>query len=111
MHMKSRREYFRSRRLFMFLAFALYCAVIFLIQMCFIVKGGYSTLFAMISLLFVIAVICSILGHRGKDYLFCTKCGSKKIVQTTLFGIPAVIHDECPDCHEKIDLDKPINKD
>lgn len=109
--MKSIREYFKSRRLFMFLAFTLYCAAFFVFEICFFVSGGYAALFATISLLLVFAVICSILAHRGKDYLFCPKCGSDKIVQKTLFGIPAVIHDECPECHEKIDLAKPVNKD
>ena len=97
--------------MFMFLAFTLYCMVFFLLQICLFVNGGYSTLFAIMSLVFVFAAICSIFGHRGKEYLYCPKCGSKKIVRNTLFGIPAVIHDECPDCHEKIDLDKPVNKD
>ncbi|MBQ1441822.1 MAG: hypothetical protein IIZ08_07890 [Clostridia bacterium] len=109
--MKSIREYFNSRKLFMFLALALYCLALFFFQLCFLVKGGYVTLFAVISLALVFAVICSILGHRGKDFLFCPKCGSKKIVKTTLFGIPEILYDECPECHEKIDLDKPVNKD
>ena len=49
--------------------------------------------------------------HPLHQFLFCPKCGSKKIVKTTLFGIPEILYDECPECHEKIDLDKPVNKD
>ena len=56
-------------------------------------------------------MLCSIIAHKGKEYLFCPKCGSKKIVKTTLFGIPEILYDECPDCHKKIDNDKPVNKD
>ena len=109
--MKSRREIFSSRRLLMFLAFALYCVVFFLFQLFFLVKSGYVALFALISLSLVGAVLCSIFGHKGKDYLFCPKCGSRKIVHTTLFGIPDTLYNVCPECHEKIDNDKPVNKD
>ena len=109
--MKSRREIFSSRKLFMFLALVLYCTSFFLFQLCFIVKSGYVTLFALISLSLVGAVLCSIFGHKGKAYLYCPKCGSRRIVQTTLFGIPDKLYNVCPECHEKIDNDKPVNKD
>ncbi|MBQ9903114.1 MAG: hypothetical protein IJM51_12150 [Clostridia bacterium] len=110
--MKSRKEYFHSRKLFSFLAFVLYCAVFFLLQLMIFVRIGYfSALFALLSLALVFAVICSILSGRNKDFLFCPKCGSKKIVKTTLFGIPDILYDECPDCHEKLDNDKPVNQD
>ena len=109
--MKSRKDYFNSRKLLMFLAFVLYCLSFFLLQLCLLVKSGYVTLFALISLSMVSAVLCSIFAHKGKEYLFCPKCGSKKIVKTTLFGLPEILYDECPDCHKKIDNDKPVNKD
>ena len=48
------------------------------------------------------AIICSVLAHRAKAYLFCPKCGSNKFIKVSLFGIPDAITDECPDCHEKI---------
>lgn len=109
--MKSRKDYFKTRKLLMFLAFVMYCLAFFFFQLLFLVKGGFVTLFAFISILLVGAVLCSIYGHKGKEYLFCPHCGSKRIVKTTLFGIPEILYDECPDCHEKIDVDKPMNKD
>ena len=41
--MKSRKEYFNSRILLMFLAFVLYCLSFFLLQLCLLVKSGYVT--------------------------------------------------------------------
>ena len=109
--MKSRREYFNLRRALLFGAFALYALSFFLLELCFLVKGGYATIFVIMSIILMLAVICNVLGHRNKEYLFCPQCGSTKIVKNTLFGIPAEITCDCPDCGAKIDLDKPVNKD
>ena len=55
---------------------------------------------------------CKYCGARIEgDSRFCPQCGSKRIVKNTLFGIPAEITCDCPDCGAKIDLDKPVNKD
>lgn len=109
--MKSRKEYFVSRKRLMLAALALYALSFFLFQLCFIVPGRIMSLFAIMSITLMFAVICSILAHNKKAYLFCPKCGSNKIVKVSLFGIPDSITDECPDCHEKIELYKSVNLD
>lgn len=109
--MKSRREYFNLRRALLFGAFVFYALSFFLLELCFLVKGGYATIFVIMSITLMLAVICHIMGRRNKEFLFCPQCGSKRIVKNTLFGIPAEITCDCPDCGAKIDLDKPVNKD
>lgn len=109
--MKSRREYFNLRRALLFGAFALYALSFFLFQMCFLVKDHSVSILVVMSFALMFAVICHVLGRRNSEYLFCPQCGSKKIVKNTLFGIPAEITCDCPDCGAKIDLDKPVNKD
>lgn len=109
--MKSRREYFHSRRMLMMAALICYALTFFLFQVCFMIRNGFATIFVIMSIILLIGIICSIYAHRGKEYLFCPKCGSKKMVQTTLFGIPDSITDICPDCKEKIDLNRPVDKD
>ncbi len=109
--MKSRREYFESRRALMIAAYLLYMLAVFLFDLCFFVKGGYATIAVIIALVLLGATMCSIYGHRSKEYLFCPKCGSKNIVKTGLFGIPIAITDECPDCHKKINIEKSIRED
>lgn len=109
--MKSRREYFYSRKLLMIAACVMYLVTIFLIDLCFFVNGGYATIFVIMSITLMTAVICSFYAHRNKEYLFCPKCGSKNIVKTGVFGIPISITDECPDCKKKINIDKSINED
>lgn len=109
--MKSRKEYFHLRKTLMLTAFVLYALSFFLFQLCFLMLNHAIVLFAIMSLLLMFAVICSILAHRNKAFLFCPKCGSDKIVKATLFGIPDSIAEECPDCHAKIELNKPVNQD
>ena len=109
--MKSRKEYFHSRKLFMIAALVLYLVTIFLFDLCFFVSGGYATIFVIMSITLMIAIICSIYAHRSKEYLFCPKCGSKNIVKTGFFGIPVSITDECPDCKKKINIEKSIHED
>ncbi len=109
--MKSRRDYYSSRKALMLGAFVLYAVAFFLLELCFVVNDGYATIVCILSIFLMFGIICSILAHRNKEYLFCPQCGSKRIVKNTLFGIPAEITCDCPDCGAKIDLDKPVNKD
>ena len=95
----------------MLTALSLYALSFFLFQLCFLMLSHLMAIFVLMSICLMSAVIISVMAHRNKGYLFCPKCGSNRVVKTTLFGIPDSITDECPDCHEKIDLDKPINKD
>ncbi|MDD6395800.1 MAG: hypothetical protein ACI4IJ_01405 [Acutalibacteraceae bacterium] len=109
--MKSRREYFESRRLLMIASRICYALSIFLIIIFCFVKNGFATIAAMMFLILMIGITCSLYAHRNKEYLFCPKCGSKNIVKTGFFGIPLSITDTCPDCKQKINIDKSINKD
>lgn len=109
--MKSRKEYFNSRKSLMLVALALYALTFFLFQLCFIIPEHIVALLVIMSMTLMFAVICSILARRAKTYLFCPKCGSNKFVRVSLFGIPDSITDECPDCHEKIELYKSVNLD
>ena len=109
--MKSRKEYFRLRKALMFAALALYALTFFLFQLCFLMLDHVIGLFVVMTLCLMFGIICSVLAHRTKGYLFCPKCGSNKIVTVSLFGIPDSITDECPDCHEKIELYKSVNLD
>ena len=48
--MKSRRDYYSSRKALMFGAFVLYAVALFLLELCFIVKGGYATIVCILSI-------------------------------------------------------------
>ncbi len=109
--MKSRIEYFHSRKALMLTALTLYGLSFFLFQMFFLIPAHFIAVFVLMSLSLMFAVICSVLAYRKKAYLFCPKCGSNNIVKVSLFGIPDSITDECPDCHEKINLYKSIHLD
>lgn len=109
--MKSRREYYETRKLLMICGLILYSAALFLLLLCFFVPGGFATIVVILSLFLLGGAMCGLYAHRSKEFLFCPKCGSKRIVTEGLFGIPAEIKEECPDCGCKLELDKPINKD
>ena len=109
--MKSRKEYFQSRKMLMLTALVLYALSFFLFQLCFLMLNHIIVLFATMSMTTMGAIICSVLAHRAKAYLFCPKCGSNKFIKVSLFGIPDAITDDCPDCHEKIELYKSVNLD
>ena len=55
--MKSRKEYFHSRKRLMLAALALYALSFFLFQLCFIVPGRIMSLFAIMSITLMFAVI------------------------------------------------------
>ena len=74
-------------------------------------QSGFATIAVIIALLMLGGFMCSLYAGRQKDFLFCPKCGSKSIVKTGFLGVPSSISDECPDCHAKLDLNKPVNKD
>ena len=109
--MKSRQEYFYSHKLWLTIALSLYCFSLFLLDLCFFVSKGYATIFVIMSIALMGGIICHIMSHQAKEFLFCPKCGSKNIVKTGLLGLPISITDECPDCHSKIVLDKSIRLD
>lgn len=109
--MKSRKEYFETRRLTMTVSRICYILSIVLVLVFMIASGGYATIAVCIFLLLTIGVLCSIYAHQQKEFLFCPKCGSKNIVKTGFMGIPVSITDTCPDCKNKINIDKSINKD
>lgn len=109
--MKSRREYYESRKMLMIGSRIFYgiSAILFFIALA--SKSGFATIAVIIALLMLGGVMCSLYAGRQKDYLFCPKCGSKNIVKKGFSGVPSTIAEECPDCHAKLDLDKPVNKD
>lgn len=110
--MKSIREYFNARRALMIAAYLLYVLSVFLLElMFFLPTSAIATLFVGLSVSLMAAALCSFYAHKQKDYLFCPKCGSAKIAETSLFHIPVKLHDTCPDCGRKIDVEKPVNKD
>ncbi len=109
--MKSRREYFESRKMLMIGSRICYIISAMLFFIALLSQSGFATIAVIIALLMLGGVMCSLYAGRQKEYLFCPKCGSKNIVKKGLSGVPASIADECPDCHAKLDLDKPVNKD
>lgn len=109
--MKSRKEYFETRRTLMIISYICYGISIFLFLLCFFIRGGFATVVVVVSLLILAALTCSLYAHRQKEFLFCPKCGSKNIVKIGFMGIPVSITDTCPDCKNKINIDKSINKD
>lgn len=109
--MKSRREYFESRRLLMIVSRICYALTIFLIVIFGFVKSGFATIAVTMFLFLMVGITCSLYAHRNKEYLFCPKCGSKNIVKTGFLGVPVSITDECLDCKQKINIDKSIYKD
>lgn len=109
--MKSRRDCYETRKVLMIAALLLYTLAALLLGLCFVVNGWFATIAVILSLVLLGAVMCSLYAARQKDYLFCPKCGSKNVVKTGLFGIPASITDECPDCHKKINIEKSIRED
>lgn len=109
--MKSRKEYFETRKILMTAAYICYAASILLFLLCFFVQNGFATIAVIISLFLLAALTCSLYAHRQKEFLFCPKCGSKNIVKTGFLGIPISITDKCPDCKNRINIDRSINKD
>ena len=95
----------------MIISYICYAVSALLLLLCFFVHGGYSTISVIMALFIMAAVLCSLYAHRQKEYLFCPKCGSKNIVKTGFLGIPMSITDTCPDCKQKINIDKSIYKD
>ena len=79
--MKSRIEYFHSRKALMLTALTLYGLSFFLFQMFFLIPAHFIAVFVLMSLSLMFAVICSVLAYRKKAYLFCPKCGSKNITE------------------------------
>ena len=88
-----------------------YTIAIILMIIFFAASGSFATIFVCMSLALSIGILCSIYSIRYKDYLYCPKCGSKNIVKTGFLGIPMSITDTCPDCKQKINIDKGINQD
>jgi len=109
--MKSRREYFESRKMLMVGSRIFYGLSIMMLMIALRSHRGFATIAVIIALLMIGGLMCSLYAGRQKEYLFCPKCGSKKIVKTGFLGVPSSIFEECPDCHVKLDLDKPVNKD
>ncbi len=109
--MKSRREYYETRKILMTGSRLCYSLSFLLFFVCMFISKGFITIAALISILILGGILCSFYAHRQKEFLFCPKCGSKNIVKKAFFGMPYAITEECPDCHKKIDLDKPIDKD
>lgn len=110
--MKSIRQYFNARRALMITAYLLYVLSFFLFElMFFLPMATLATLFVALSVALMAAALCSFYAHKQKDYLFCPKCGSSQLIETSLFCIPVKLHDVCPDCGKKIDLEKPVNQD
>lgn len=95
----------------MILACICYAISVFLFLICIFASGGFATIAVILSLFLLGGLMCSIYAHRSGEYLFCPKCGSKNIVKAGIFGIPVSITDECPDCKNKINIDKSINQD
>ncbi len=109
--MKSRREYFESRKMLMIGSRICYGLSILLLVMAMLSQGGFATIAVIIALLVLGGMMCSLYAGRQKDFLFCPKCGSKKLVKSGFLGVPSSISEECPDCHARLDLNKPVNKD
>ena len=109
--MKSRREYFESRKMLMIGSRICYGLSILLLVMAMMSQGGFATIAVIIALLVLGGMMCSLYAGRQKDFLFCPKCGSKKLVKSGFLGVPSSISEECPDCHARLDLNKPVNKD
>ncbi len=109
--MKSRKDYFETRRLLMITSRVCYILSIVMILIFIMSSGGYATIAAIMFLFLTVGVTCSIYAHQQKEYLFCPKCGSKNIVKVGFWGIPMSITDTCPDCKKKINIDKSINQD
>ena len=64
--MKSRRDYYSSRKALMLGAFVLYAVAFFLLELCFVVNDGYATIVCILSIFLMFGIICSILAHRNK---------------------------------------------
>lgn len=109
--MKSRKEYFETRRSTMIIARICYILCVMLVFIFLAANGGYATIAVIIFLLLTIGILFSIQAHRQKEFLFCPKCGSKNIVKIGFWGVPISITDKCPDCKNKINIDKSITKD
>ena len=109
--MKSRREYYESRKMLMIGSWIFYGFSVILLLISLTKKSGFATIAVIIALLMLGGVMCSLYARRQKEFLFCPKCGSKNIVKKGFLGVPASIAQECPDCKNKLDLDKPVNKD
>ena len=109
--MKSRREYFESRKMLMIGSRVCYGISIMLLMFCVVMTSGFATVAVIIALLMLGGIMCSLYAGRQKEFLFCPKCGSKNIVKKGFLGVPSSIAEECPDCHAKLELNKPVNKD
>lgn len=109
--MKSRREFFESRKMLMIGSRLCYGLTLLLLVVAVLSRGGFATIAVIIALIMLGGMMCSLYAGRQKEYLFCPKCGSKNIVKAGFLGVPSSISEECPDCHAKLELDKPVNKD
>ena len=109
--MKSIREYYESRKMLMIGSRIFYSLSLLLFVIAMMSQSGFATIAVIIALLMLGGVMCSLYAGRQKEFLFCPKCGSKNIVKKGFLGVPSSLSEECPDCHAKLDLNKPVNKD